>query len=852
MIVVRKPDLNLNQRAFSFQSALACVVLLFLYSCNPTSTLTPESTRGNSSDNSDGNLTGKAYVTKESPYILGGKNVNRATVNISKYVASTPATITENNQLTSNCTVNLFFYANYSDSVENCVRSFALETEVTPLARPADKSWRFTTGSNEFYAVSTLYHINIGLSTFFKKLEFAYNALQQQSTALPKSIPSYLKDSKMFWFKGVGNLDAQQFQTNYVSSYALCEFDNNASFSPAGLKLCFGSDATRSKFHVVQDPSVIYHEFGHAVGAVMLNLRNGTASTTHPFRSKLGNYGYSEASAINEGFADYFSYVNTKRTHFGEWAFGDPINQSRPMSENDPAHISGISTTSEGRLSYPQYLLYDPNYPTSPVEDEHYAGQIISHYLVALTESLKTNCGLTSDADGGHDTATSYVLMLLTETFSEAGDLNAKGVDAFGAPYSNSTIFFNNFDSTNSYIWAQYLNPVTFRKFSQIMAKNIYKYISSNFCTAFDKNKSEKLLDDYGLLLYKTYNNNGNSTKSRSFTYNSVVSSIPAQALTNVSEDNRRKSVLVSKTLVDISSKVSTSTTNPVGFYIIDNRSDMESLLAGLLYKGFPIPLSTNVTGVNYNNGNIKISPGEVVGIIPNLYNSSNSTMAGLHVLAQDWDHVHITDTTTGNFKPCVYDSDVTVDMGGEAGNTCTTTETEYKRNVKNTSTGLFPTAAVAPVCLVQLDDGNSTRWVSQNEFRKKQGLALADKDCLGFSTSGVSDADFSFNPHECLARFLPGAQDAFFSKVDSRQTFYESVVKNQDNAQFNVGNLLIMEVNKWIPPGTKFKCRLRVNFSNCSDCFADGANSNDDYQDSEFQGNKPFKVLNFDFDVND
>jgi hypothetical protein len=153
---------------------------------------------------------------------------------------------------------------------------------------------------------------------------------------------------------------------------------------------------------------------------------------------------------------------------------------------------------------------------------------------------------------------------------------------------------------------------------------------------------------------------------------------------------------------------------------------------------------------------------------------------------------------------------------------------------------------------MVLSEEGETSKWVSQNEFRKKQGLSLLDKDCLGYTTTATSDQDFSFNPHECLVRFLPGANDAFYSKIDSQKTYYESVIKESDGGSFNIGNVLLMEVNKWIPPGTKFRCRLRARFSNCSDCYTDGTNSNDDFIDSEYNGQKPFKVINFDFEVND
>jgi hypothetical protein len=352
-------------------------------------------------------------------------------------------------------------------------------------------------------------------------------------------------------------------------------------------------------------------------------------------------------------------------------------------------------------------------------------------------------------------------------------------------------------------------------------------------------------LDDYGLLLFKTYNDDGTSTKDQSLSY--------SFNLTSVSEENRRKSILISKELLELSKKTEAHPTR-VGFYIIDNSTDIDAVLKELLHKGFTVPISSNVAGTNYNNNNIQISPGEILGLIPNLLNKSNSTMAGVQVLATDWDHVHITDTQTGNFKPCVIDEITTVEQGGEEEQTCTSTEVDYKRLLKNPQTMEFPSSAAAPVCMVLLEDQNqnTSRWVSQNEYRKKQGLTLMDKDCLGFTNSPNSDEDFSFNPHECLVRFLPGAQDAFFSKIDPQKNYYETVLKESKDGQFNLGNVLLMEVNKWIPPGTKFRCRLRARFSNCSDCYTDGTNNNDDFIDAEYNGHRPFKLINFEFEVHD
>lgn len=851
--------------AFSKTRTILLIAVISIFSsCTPTE-IASTGTRGNLVSNSDGHLDGAAYIFRDNPTVLTNDNAVPGQFDIKKIVDRNLTVVTENTSLTGNCAVTLFFYGNYGNQLSDCVRSLGKETESQPVARNPDRMFIFPIGSEDFYKTNTLFHLQIAKDKYLAKLKFAFDKIQSLSVNIPKAVPSYLRNSGHFWFKGVADTNAQELKNSFLTSYTFCDFNKNARFRPADTALCFGADTDVANFYLAQDPTIIYHEFMHGMVSLMLNYRNGTSTSSHPFRSALGRSGYDEASAINEGLADYFSFMMTKRTHFGEWGVGKLSNLSRPISENDPLHISALDTTPEGRLSYPTYILYNPNNPDKPQEDDHTAGMILSHYLVALTESFKTECSLSSESDGGHESATSYVMLLIAETLAELGDLNAKSVDDFSAPYSVSPLFFNHLDSTNSYLWSQTVNQTNYRRFFQVFAKNTYKYISSGLCTAFDKNDSEKLLDDYGLLLFKTYNNNGNSTKDRTKVYRDAVSFIPAQALTAVSENNRRKSVLVSKQLLDMAT---TASPTAINYYLIDNRTDVNNILSNLLFKGLTVPLSTNVASTDYNNGNIRISPGEIVGIIPNLYNGSNTTMAGVQLLATDWDHVHITDTATGNFKPCVFDSKITVDEGGEAAQSCVNTpsipypDKDYDRLYKRCPTSaacteaqkVFPTQAAAPVCLVQYDDPDTqtSRWVSQNEFRKKNGLSLQDKDCLGYSTSGVSNVDFTFNPHECLLRFLPGANDAFFSMIEPRKNYHQTAVEPSSSKQFNSGNLMLMEVSKWVPPGTKFRCRMRARFSNCSDCYTDSANANDDYLDYELNGHKPYKIINFDFDIND
>ncbi len=828
--------------------------LFILSACNPTEITSSGQRAGTSYAN--GQLANTAFVYRDSPYIIEGPNYGPDVDMAGSTDQSIPEFITDKPLLQSDC---VFPFLSSNAVLQDCVRSYASKSASQQLLpRKADGTWIFPINSPEFYQVNTLFHVNKGISTFYNKLKFTFDNLYSNPSFVgkTKSTPAYLPQTGMFWFQAITPANENYFRNSFLSTYALCNFELNSQFSPAEPELCFGNWAKHPTFLFVQDPSVIYHELGHALIAVMMNYRNGRpgspAPSYHALRSNLGGYGYEESGSIGEGVADYFSFVMTKRTHFAEWALSK-VHASRPISESDPLHISALSETPEGRLSYPQYILYDPNDPNVPIEDVHYAGQIVSHYLVALTKSLQSNCSIPTEQL--HDTSTSYVMMLLNETFSELGDLNAVGLDTMWNTAYDPNFFayrFTNLDENASYLWSQIINPPTYRKFFQILSKNINRYITGGLCTGFTQDESEKLLDDYGLLLFKTYNNDGSSTKNKFVQYSSTgaVSTNPTPvAPTQTHENNRRKSVLVSKELLGLAE---VDTVNDVAtFYIIDDQANMTNILKDLLFKGFPVNLSTGVASTEYNNANIKVSPGEIVGIIPNLKNKSNSVMAGIHLLATDWDHGHITDTTTGNFKPCVYDDVTTAAQGGETAASCTNTLSSYNRNIK-LGTGLYNTEAVQPVCLVQIEDGDVTRWVSQNEFRKKQGLSLQDKDCLGYGGNVVVD-DFTFNPHECLVRALPGANSAYYSKIDPQKSYAETIRTGNPDHIYGPGNAILFEVNKWIPPGTKFRCRLRAKFSNCSDCFNDPTDSSkDDYIDAEYNGQKPFKIINFDFDVND
>jgi hypothetical protein len=292
---------------------------------------------------------------------------------------------------------------------------------------------------------------------------------------------------------------------------------------------------------------------------------------------------------------------------------------------------------------------------------------------------------------------------------------------------------------------------------------------------------------------------------------------------------------------------------------VIDSKSIIRGYLENLLYKGNVITPSQGLASVDYNNSNVKISPGEIVGIIPNLLNTSNSTMAGVRILANDWDHMKIldgdSDGENDETQLCIFEDWPLESEGGIASddgtvvgncNYITREADDYKKDLS----GDYPDDALHPVCVVEYNDEDETRWVSQNEYRNNSNLLLQDTKCLGYSDSG------DFNPNECLIRFYKGAQQATMSKIDPQKTYLETLKGNAETAPiYNASAVLLMEVNRWVPPGTTFNCRLRVQFSNCSDCYTDPDSTTtpkDDYRDYQYAGPGPFKILNFKFTVID
>src|SRR5690606_16280363 len=267
----------------TFKNTLFFLILGVLSSWNLTEA--PSAQKSNQLlTRNNGTLDNKAYIFLDSPSIILGNKASLSNPSIDKIIHYVPQEITTNSQLTGNCALNLYF--NYTDlnyNVSNCLRSLKDKENLNLLTRRPDNTWIFPIGSSEFYQTNTHFHLQKGINTFFEQLQFAYNRIHAFSSSTPKALPPYIGTSKMFWFNGVTNSDSQTFRNNFLTSYSQCNLSNNASFSPAGLELCFGYHSSYPNFYFAQDPSIIYHELAHALVSVMMNFRNGTSHGTHKF-----------------------------------------------------------------------------------------------------------------------------------------------------------------------------------------------------------------------------------------------------------------------------------------------------------------------------------------------------------------------------------------------------------------------------------------------------------------------------------------------------------------------------------------------------------------------------------------
>ena len=763
----------------------------------------------------------------------GGVNNSPSTVNqgYGRYLKDNPIALTGSYNIDSSTNYNLYldssqdFITNEQFLIGPCAANSGLISEcfevkkddlTTDYLTSSDGRWAFGTRTESFRQVQLYGNMRDIIDDFHNKMEWSYSFGLSYSAFYNTSHPSDLFDStkRPFWF-AQNLLDGT---SGKLIGYSECNQENNAFFEPSSNEVCMGYVQDENDLWFVYDPTITFHEMGHAFNQIMLNTRNLASGTSFDYDTNLGYMYYDEAGSIGEGICDYFSYIMNERSHFAEWALGKFLEASRPLSEDDPLHSSGIETTFQGRLSYPTYLNYDPNEPDANIEDVHYAGQIISHFLVALTEKMESYCTW-QKAD-----AIRFVTHVMMETFAELGDQTAQGFDSA----AESTV---NLNSTSSLEWISTVNPINFRKFVQTMAKYIRKSAGNpllNLCTNngiathFDQDELETLLDSYGLLLFKTYNTNGNGI-------------LTGHAAGNISvpDANRVKTVLISKDLIKIDPRQ-----NSTKAYIIDSRNDIANAIQGLQQQGQISEVSSQIdSNFGFNNGNSQISPGEIIGLSINIYNDSNSEMAGVQILANDWDHAKNGKMCNNLGDEFPLNSEGAADLTSGEG---TQGGCDYTTRYNGENSVLEPDEELAPICFVQLSDDSSTSWYQQDELMRR--ISLDNNNCLGGSDS----------EKDCFIRAIKGADNAYYSRIAPKTTWADTLADSSGIPLFNYNNVIFMEVSPWIPPGTTFNCRFRARFTNCDDCWHDSTSSYDDYLDYEFSGGEPFKIINFQFTVID
>ncbi|RLA63604.1 MAG: hypothetical protein DRQ88_12200 [Epsilonproteobacteria bacterium] len=716
-------------------------------------------------------------------------------------------------------TSNQYLEGECYGGITNCFRVLDNINEV-PLPKNAG-TWGYNPNTTEFLQVNSFWHLKEQVRKFHTELASNFSLAIDSNSGRISSYPSELFSDFRYWREG----------TTLVL-FSNTGFPNNAFYDPANFTLSLGEDSIEKEVKMAQDPSVIYHENGHNLVQLMMNYRNPFKDTG---RVDLGSLFYDEAGAINEGLCDWFSYYMNKRTHVFEWAFGRFLNASRPLTESDDLISPPISLEPDSRLTYPRFLDYDPNFPDQPIEDVHYAGQIISYFMVAMVKSLENTCYYTEEQ------AITGVYGVFSESLAEMGDLTATGRNllAAGIEPTPHDKYWNNLDENFSREWLNMVTPINFRRFAQTFGRfwlDTFSNTQTNRCppvSVYPKDLLENIMDNYGLLNFDTYNDDGNYWLHKDGT--PVGHSGPRKEVNIL---NRKRTTVLPK-----ENLIFNPDANAPSAFIFDNRIDMISALQSLQQSGQIGQISPQIQAdLAYNNGNGQVSPGELFGISPNLYNDSNSIIGGIQVLSNDWDHVR-------EGKPCNTFEDgwpLVAEGGFDSSDEIIPSITPGDCNYITRTNGLVEpdqnevTDSIYPVCFIQDLTDTATTWVNQEKYREIQEM---DKSKCLYGSDQTKN---------CYINAIKGANQAVYSKMDPKKSWTGTYQVGSEPVIFNLSNILMFEVNKWTPPGTTIRCRLRARFTNCRDCFENPDWENDDFLDYQYSGGAPFRVIHIEFTVID
>ena len=374
------------------------------------------------------------------------------------------------------------------------------------------------------------------------------------------------------------------------------------------------------------------------------------------------------------------------------------------------------------------------------------------------------------------------VQQILFETFAELGTQTGRVND-----FSATSV---NLDRFHAWEWISISRPINYRNFHKPWQNILMKFIPIPFYKSvtmefFPKTELNPFWTPTDFFCSKAIIKMATDTNC----------SLPAPSgragpFIPVEVYNRKQSILIPKELLKFSPKENTPSA-----FVFDDPEEMLNVLQNMQASGQIGTISPQIeSGLPYNNGNGRISPGEFIGISLNLYNDSNSPMGGVQVLANDWDQAK-------NGKPCnIFEDQWPSEHEGAADSSNESGHTPGECRYVTHQNGGEVNEKLHPVCWVQDIDDNATKWVGQKELMNRIGLEASH--CLGGKTK----------TQDCFIRAVRGGNHSFFSKIDAKLTFAETLF-SKENTPFNSSNLIFFEISPWIPPGTTFNCRLRPVF---------------------------------------
>ena len=151
--------------------------------------------------------------------------------------------------------------------------------------------------------------------------------------------------------------------------------------------------------------------------------------------------------------------------------------------------------------------------------------------------------------------------------------------------------------------WINLYTPPNIRLFAQKLGKHFLRVIDGQTtCNdiIFDQNKLEELMDSYGLLLFRTYNENGNC--------DDVICRNGSS--TQVNSANRKRSILLPKSALKLDNREGQPFN---GVFVFDDQLEIKQLLNSLRAAGQVLPQDlgrVDLVNANNNNNNHRTSPG--------------------------------------------------------------------------------------------------------------------------------------------------------------------------------------------------------------------------------------------------